>query len=405
MKQGYLLFLTLALLLIPSGAVQAQTSSSCSYEPDGSIECVISGEAPIYGDDGDDNNDDNQPVDPSTCEPGDIQFQYVPIDFDPSTSTCTVMGAYFSCGILVEGGEIQEDVPCSTATTPTSENPCTTFTVNSGGITCEMAEWNLKARVPFPEIFLDVRPYPATLVRWPTAIRNGGLPESSGSDGLDYVPNGGGSPDYPQEGDWKNLRLILTLRPASPMSVTLPHIGNLTLADQGATGSPTMIQWEVPSHPSVGGGPLAGSVSGLEELPGDVPLFVGMGHAPYKLFWELHYSEYKARRGCVAGPDDNGLYNCGGGTGHRGIVGYHWKQQSSGGEIPPTSVRNLPASIKADLNGDGTPDAYWDNELTLRRMDDNNRVDNPQYQRSWNWGGIIYWAVREGQGQIGWPGQ
>jgi hypothetical protein len=43
--------------------------------------------------------------------------------------------------------------------------------------------------------------------------------------------------------------------------------------------------------------------------------------------------------------------------------------------------------------------------LTLRRMDDNNRVDNPQYQRSWNWGGIIYWAVREGQGQIGWPGQ
>ncbi len=36
-------------------------------------------------------------------------------------------------------------------------------------------------------------------------------------------------------------------------------------------------------------------------------------------------------------------------------------------------------------------------------MDDNDRVGSGQYQRSWNWRGIIYWAVREGQGQIGWP--
>jgi hypothetical protein len=49
----------------------------------------------------------------------------------------------------------------------------------------------------------------------------------------------------------------------------------------------------------------------------------------------------------------------------------------------------------------GVADAYWDNNLTIRRMDDNNRIDNPRYQRSWNWGGAIYWAVREGQGQIG----
>lgn len=33
----------------------------------------------------------------------------------------------------------------------------------------------------------------------------------------------------------------------------------------------------------------------------------------------------------------------------------------------------------------------------ISRMDDNNRVDNPAYRRSWNWGGVIYWAVREGQ--------
>jgi hypothetical protein len=36
-------------------------------------------------------------------------------------------------------------------------------------------------------------------------------------------------------------------------------------------------------------------------------------------------------------------------------------------------------------------------------MDDSGSVDNPTYRRSWNWGGLIYWAVREGQGQIGWP--
>jgi hypothetical protein len=108
---------------------------------------------------------------------------------------------------------------------------------------------------------------------------------------------------------------------------------------------------------------------------------------------------------CVDGPNANGSYNCGGGTGHKVIVDYEWKRKSSGGEISPLDVKDLPAALKADLNSDGTADAYWDNKLTLRRMDDNNRVDNPQYQRSWNWGGIIYWAVREGQGQIGWPGQ
>ncbi len=29
-------------------------------------------------------------------------------------------------------------------------------------------------------------------------------------------------------------------------------------------------------------------------------------------------------------------------------------------------------------------------------------MNNMRYQRSWSWGGIIYWAVREGQCQIGW---
>ena len=70
----------------------------------------------------------------------------------------------------------------------------------------------------------------------------------------------------------------------------------------------------------------------------------------------------------------------------------------------PASVANLPMSIGADLNNDGVMDSYWNRNLTLRRMDDGGSVDNPTYRRSWNWGGTIYWAVREGQGQIGWPG-
>ncbi len=265
-------------------------------------------------------------------------------------------------------------------------------------------EWNVRARVTFPQIYLDVRPYPATLVRWPTAIRNGGMPESSGSGGKDYISHGG-SESSPRQGDWKDLRLVLTLKPAGPMFVTLPKVGDLMLSDQGATGSPTFIQWEVPSHPAVGGGPLAGSIPGLDELPKDIPVFIGKGHGPYKLFWELRYYAYEAIKDCVAGPNGSGNYNCGNGTGHKETVGYEWKRHSSGGEIPPSEVKDLPAGLMADLNGDGKPDAYWDNNLTLRRMNGNNRVDDPKYQRSWNWGGIIYWAVREGQGQIGWPGQ
>ncbi|MCQ3951758.1 MAG: hypothetical protein DPW15_00540 [Chloroflexi bacterium] len=185
------------------------------------------------------------------------------------------------------------------------------------------------------------------------------------------------------------------------MFVTLPLIGDLMLSN----GASQTIQWEVPSHPAVGASTLAGSVSGLDELPGDMPLFVGNGRAPYKLFWELRYQEYEAIEGCLAGPNGNGNYNCGGGTGHRGITGYEWKNHSSGGEIPPSAVANLPAVRMADINNDGTPDAYWDTNLTLRRMDGAGSISNPQYQRSWNWGGVIYWAVREGQGQIGWPGQ
>ena len=66
-------------------------------------------------------------------------------------------------------------------------------------------------------------------------------------------------------------------------------------------------------------------------------------------------------------------------------------------------VEDLPPELAADLNGDGIADVYWNRNLTVRRMDPAGRVDNPVWAASWNWGGAVYWGVREGQGQIGWP--
>lgn len=391
-----LIAIVIALSFFP---VQAQSAPSCSFQPDGSIICTTSG-----GEDGEEEGGENDgSTEGSACTPGE-HMTYEVLAYNPESGTCSVSPVMVeNCtGIPLEAWSILTDVPCEprgSASPP--QHPCTNFSLGAGGITCTNSDWNVSARVTFPEIYLDVRPYPATLVRWPTAVRNGGLPESSGSGGANYIPNGGGSSGNPQAGDWQNLRLILTLRPAGPMFVTLPHIRDLVLPN----GALQSIQWEVPSHPAVGAGPLAASIGGLDELPGDMPLFVGNGHAPYKLFWELRYQEYEAIEGCIAGPNSKGNYNCGGGTGHRGITGYEWKNHSSGGEIPPSAVQNLPAALMADVNNDGTPDTYWDNNLTLRRMDESGSVNSPQYQRSWNWGGIIYWAVREGQGQIGWPGQ
>ena len=395
-----------ALVSFNPAPVQAQGAPSCSFQPDGSIICTTGGEGGEGGEgsEGENGNNGNEPG--GVCTPGE-HLGYLVISYDEAASMCEALAVLIdNCSgqVLEPAADEPDQISCSPQAPP-PQHPCTTFSVSSGGITCTNTEWNVSARVTFPAIFLDVRPFPVSLVRWPTAVRNGGQPESSGSGGVDYISNGGGSSGNPREGDWRDLRLILTLRPAGPMFVTLPHIGNLMLPNEGATGSPTLIEWEVPSHPAAGGGPLAGSIPGLDEIPGDIPVFAGRGRAPYKLYWELRYYEYEGIEECVDGPNGNGNYNCGGGTGHKEVVDYEWRRHSSGGEIPPSAVQNLPGGLMADLNGDGTPDGYWDNNLTLRRMNNADRVDDPQYQRSWNWGGIIYWAVREGQGQIGWPEQ
>ena len=270
MKRASLFLLLIVLISVQPLSVLAQSAPSCSFQPDGSIICTTGGGNEGGGEEGGGNNNNNNGG--GACTPGNhLAFQVV--EYYSESSSCKVFPIRVdNCtGQVLHIIEQPAVMPCELPNTTPPQHPCTSFSVTAGGITCANSGWNVSARVTFPEIYLDVRPYPATLVRWPTVVRNGGMPESSGSGGVNYIPNGGGSPSHPQVGDWQNLRLILTLRPAGPMFVTLPLIGDLMLSN----GASQTIQWEVPSHPAVGATTLAGSVSGLDELPRDMPMFVG----------------------------------------------------------------------------------------------------------------------------------
>jgi hypothetical protein len=291
------------------------------------------------------------------------------------------------------------------------ENPCLVFEAGSGGITCG-TEWLVSASVGFPETFLDLRPYPASLVRWPTAVRCSALPPASGSGSLAYYSSSGGSPNNPRPGDWRNLILTLDLRPAGPMFLSLPHVGELALLPVGEQASPLLFEWEMPSHPAAGGSTLAGEVPGLIELPDDIPLFAGRARSPYRLFWRLSHEEYVERKSdeCERGPNAQGVFECRSDAqspaddGHWEVVTYYeWQERQRSGEVQPAMVQGLPPHLAADLDQDGIADAYWNSNLTIRRMDETGRVDNPQWAASWNWGGSVYWAVREAQALIGSP--
>jgi len=54
-------------------------------------------------------------------------------------------------------------------------------------------QWKLVASVSMPPIVIDTRPYPVTLVNWPTTMRVNSLATNSGSGTLAYAGWGGES--------------------------------------------------------------------------------------------------------------------------------------------------------------------------------------------------------------------
>ena len=240
-------------------------------------------------------------------------------------------------------------------------NPCTIdASMSADGLSASCSgQWECKVKVPLPPSYIDVRPYPATLVRWPSALRFSG--QGTTKDVCTVA----------DAGSMRNLNMELEFKPATGIvTITLPYLPVFKLR------APEMVnfQWEVPSHPAVGADRLAGELGGFfDEIPADFPAFSGLMKTPYDLFWKITFEK-------------NGR-------------GYTFD-----GKLLPQDVRDTPALYFADLNGDGTADAWWDPNFVISRMDENNRTDNPAYERHWSYGELLPWAVREGQGQVGWPG-
>lgn len=387
------------------------------------------------GDSGNNNNNNNNNDNDSgvTCTPGTLVqgSAYFPVDSEflstvvteqvgeTSENMCAIRtGAMDSCtgeflgatgfeqgdtGVIVTGCPTAYDIP---------EHPCDEFVVSGSGVTCVSdlvdegssgSSWEIRAHAGWPGIEIHTRPYPITLVDWDTVMRVAGLGSSSGSGRLAYAPWGGGSSGSPAAGDWRDVVLRLEIKPLTSWAdVFLENIGLIRMP----VGRLHTFQWNLPSHPAAGGGPLAGEVGQLEELEPDTPLYSNWTRAPYMVYCTLEYYEWESS--CVGGPDENGNTNCrrdsnGNFTGHRE---WAWKRHSQTVPIPPTAANvNLPANFLADLNGDGVPDAYWGRTTFVRRMDDAGNVDNPEWAHSYSWPGPYwYWAAREAQGQIGWPG-
>jgi hypothetical protein len=218
------------------------------------------------------------------------------------------------------------------------------------------------------------------------------------SGSLDYAGWGGGNPGYSRPGDWRNITLTLTFRPTgTPVTVNLALLQPFTVASTGGTRT---FEWQVASHPAVGATNTAGAVGQLSEIPSDMTLFQGNSMTTYRLYYSLTYEEYSEHYECqdLATPippnppaTPPGPYICINQT----LVGA-WNGKSESGELLPSQVVNLPAS----MNGGSV---YNDWTVVIRRMDESGNVNNPAYAHQYSWGSVFYIGVREGQGQVGWP--
>lgn len=241
---------------------------------------------------------------------------------------------------------------------PPSVNPCPGPSFIDGKISC--SSWNVRAAVGPPSTTLAVRPYPVTLVEWPTSMRFNSIHSPTNSGFL------------AEAGAWRNFRLTLYFEPAaSAINVFMENLGPLNLT----LGQTVTFKYTVPSHPAVGGDDLAGVVGQLGELPADMPLFRNRVIFPFNLYCRV----------------DLDYWN-----------NYFWAHHSQTAKISPNNIPGLPNSWKLDLNGDGVADAFGGG-TTILRMNDAGSTNDPSWRHSYSWGSIFFWAVREGQGQVGWP--
>jgi hypothetical protein len=323
---------------------------------------------------------------------------------------CEKLQAYFdSCGNVIpysiqnQGMGVISDCTGSNSTPTPSQsntfNKCS-LVYDNGSISCSWNfQWRLVASVTMPPIVIDTRPYPVTLVSWPTTMRVNSLATNSGSGRLAYAGWGGGRPGNPRPGDWENITLTVTFRPTgNPVTVNLAQQPPFTVS--ASAGGKKTFTWMVASHPAVGAVMTAGQVGQLSEIPGDMTLFQGNSMTTYRLFYTLTYQEYSTHTKCgdsatpvpaVPPAIPPGSYQC------KNLVTIgEWNSKSENGEIPPGAVQNLPASI----NGGSV---YNDYSVVIRRMDESGSTSNPAYAHEYSWGSIFWWGCREGQGQIGWP--
>lgn len=272
-----------------------------------------------------------------------------------------ILRTYDNCGTGLGMSHILDPlVACpmnEPAKPPVNIDPCPAPNYDNG-FGC--SSWSVRASVGPPGTTLAARPYPATLVRWDTALRFDGIHAPSGTGFIAVA------------GDYRNYRLTLYFQPASSeITVYMEQLGvkRLTL------GQTIYFKYEVPSHPVVGGDDLASAVGQLQELPGDMPLFRNMVAFPFELYCraELLYWD-----------------------------GLAWRPYSITKKINPNDVAGMPDFYKLDTNGDGVADAFGGG-TTILRMNDAGSTSDPVWRHSYSWGSVFFWAVREGQGQIGWP--